>query len=269
MCVSRDPPSRPRAQIPKTGGTSVQFDLNRGARQFNLSVVQVMPRDWAALANHSASMVFLGHQGFGLAPGFTARRPFVTTVVRDPTDRMLSHWNYVRSNTLFDGFDFASALAVSLAVPPTHLNNQLSILDNALVHWLCPTKGMYYTSNASRALWDAADQNFALEWCPAGMSAALEAALVNLCDIHLVGTLENLGAYWYRLRRLLPWIREGWKMPPHRNPSKPSAWYVHRSDLANETVARIRDHLWADYAIYDIVKRRETVGDDEGDCFVM
>mmetsp|Transcript_37534 Transcript_37534/g.75695 ORF Transcript_37534/g.75695 Transcript_37534/m.75695 type:complete len:325 (+) Transcript_37534:1-975(+) len=161
--------------------------------------------------------VVVGHIGWGVSPRFLESKPFITTMLREPIDRLISYWNYnavgqrhFKSKIKTSNYTFHDALSDSLsycqeAVVQFYPCGQTqyrkdfshSILWNEMTYWLSG-----YNDNRKSCVYDSTE-------------SALTKAKSNLMKTDVIGLTEDFPDYVRRLRKALPWLPPApW---PHAN----------------------------------------------------
>lgn len=140
-------PKRPELllflHIPKAGGSTLKTILDREyAGRRTWTVNWPTGDDVAALEDQAAIELIEGHFGFGLHRQFPQEATYIT-LVRDPVDRVVSHFDYVRRETVHplhrrvveDSLSLAqyveAGLSDELENGQVRLLSELGLLDDA------------------------------------------------------------------------------------------------------------------------------------------
>lgn len=252
--------------IPKCAGSTVQSLMKASAISHNLEPYEDMafdpfqnPSNDTALGNDrwQDKMIYYGHVGYGLAPGFVASGAFITVIVRDPIDRSISHWNYNQWGLAEEhntDWTYDKLLDYALDSPATHLmklpDGKVNVLSNQIAAWTCG-----FNQGECKKYGET-------------LEAITRLSTENMCAIPVVGVLENGGIWTYleRLSRILPWLNVNMEATLHANPSKKGPFYFHKSSLSELRLTAMRKKLWADYQLYETAKMLADRRDFEDSC---
>jgi hypothetical protein len=252
--------------IPKTAGFSVETDLRNVAcdghyTSKNLCFIGRTSVQFGQLALNSFAyrrhpsekygwkdfVVYAGHQPWGMLPGFVeSEAPALATVLRDPLERALSHWNMGAGKHL--GFDnnlnksFSEAIRWTIETfgpqdTVTYRNG--AALRNEMVYWLC---GVNCTSETP-------------------LVKALDVAKGNLLKTAAIGLTEDMRGLQMQFEAILPWWTQAKEfaqfsvLNTHQDPKNVRRRGNHKKtqsldDLDDWSRKKLTEFLWADIELY-------------------
>lgn len=227
--------------IPKTAGTSLVTAL-----QAHFQPGRVCPRDQtAALARLDPLELRQKYDFIPAHAGMDVAEPIATdliTVLREPTDRILSLYNYWRSvpgdsAVVYESgkVDPAVSLAKSLSFQDFVVSDHPRILhdiNNGQTFQVASSNN----ARGRRALMDKTDTEI------------LEIAKDNLLKMQAVGRTENLKAFGQQMLERLDMKLD---IPFHNKTQKN---FIARQQLDPDVKSRLQELNELDYALYEFVK---------------
>lgn len=210
--------------IPRTGGTSFRKVLEDNfSKDSILSIYgDDILRARSVVCSHTSLdtiSVIRGHFSFGLHE-LIGERPYqYVTIIRHPVSRVMSLYNYIRSDQMHPMH--SPVMSMSLL---DFVTSGISLeTDNGQVRQLCGTEGEFPQSCYGSMSTDFGKID----------ESQLEAALFNLCDTRaLVGTTEQMGTF-----SLL--VSSWFGFPIQRYPHVNRASGIGRKDVALDTLWKI------------------------------
>jgi hypothetical protein len=150
--------------LPKAGGTTLQDEVvshYRGARGFRFTGDADRLEAFKALSQEERDSFDLlqGHMHFGLHALLTRPATYIT-MLRDPVDRVVSHYHFVLANP--DHYLYPQIAGRGISLHDYAVTRASHELDNDQVRWLCAADHFdVEVGRVSRAMVDEAKWNLA------------------------------------------------------------------------------------------------------------
>ena len=229
--------------IPKTAGTSLVAALKKefpAERVLNCTNVEILKAQSAREIRRDYDFVH-GHFGMMDIDGKATR---YATVLRDPTHRILSLYNYWRSQPLSSAVVYASGVVD----PAVQLAKDLSFNDFVF----SDVRRILDDIKNAQAFQLAAGNHPEGRKKLSGMSddAVFDLAYKNLSRMQAVGTVDNMAAFEKRLNSNL---NLNVSIPMH---NKTKSKTVSETDLSNGTVERLNALNTIDMRLYEYVRNQ-------------
>ncbi len=173
--------------IPKTAGTTLSIILMKRYGESSTRPVDGKPGTRSAFASEAESVraaprLFIGHQPFGLHEHIPRPCEYVT-VVRDPVDRIVSHYHHVRNEpdhylhryTIGKGLTLEQYAENRLKADELDNGQTRMLADYALSQSIPPGR-------SERVLLESAMANLERHFCCVGLTERFDETMVMLSD---------------------------------------------------------------------------------------
>lgn len=227
--------------IPKTAGTSLVQALTA-----NFEPDRVMPGDIVYdLKNHDAAQLRRDYDLIHGHVGMDALSPVATqivTLVREPTDRIISLYNYWRSVPI----ESATVFEGGLIDPGVTLAKELSFRDFVE----CKHQRILNDIENGQALQIATSNNDAGRLALRGQSddAIFSHCQANLARMTIAGVLDDLARFEQELKK-----KTGLELDMQPQNVTQKRW-IKRGDLPEDLAQKIHDLTSIDYRVYEFLR---------------
>jgi hypothetical protein len=227
--------------IPKAAGTTLRTIVERQVPSQNLYKIaadiqgdQIRFRELSEKKRRAYRVVF-GHFCYGLHTALPKDQKYTyITLLRDPVERAISEWAYIRTGTLAH---YLGKAARQMELEEFVSSGVTSTLDNGMVRQLCGQDSFKMTDGKQ-----IPGDDMVLPFGSIDMGHLARAKANIKRDFALVGTSERFKESLALMQKLFAW------RIPHYTNQNVSSWKP--KNLKSSTVAKIVEHNELDYELY-------------------
>ena len=221
--------------VPKTAGTTLQSIISRLYKpheilaEYPAEPLSRLEQRFKRLSTeqHVTIKAILGHFPYGSC-NWLEERPTYVTVLRDPVDRLISHYHFVKR------------------APDHYLHKTINVQDMLLEEYVGSGISLEMDNGQTRMICGPAAMKIPFGQCTADMLAEAKYNLRN--RIAVVGLTEDFDRTVILMRRMFGW---GWPFYVSRNRTRNRP---RRTEIAPETIHMMEEQNRFDIALYNYAR---------------